>query len=141
MERPVSIIWFERCYLGATAVGLVNTALSWNSSLQRMAENPGAAQFGPAFGGNILLFGTAIAIVLTLTLWYFTARRRSVVTKWIITAFFGLGVLGIVTSLRTGTTQPGIGGVLMIVAFVLNALAVWQLFRPDAALWFDEVVA
>lgn len=141
MERPVSIVWFERCYLGATAVGLVNTALSWNTSLQRMAESPGAAQFGPSFAGNILLLGTAVAIVIALVLWYFTARRRSVVTKWIITAFFGFAVLGVVTSLRMGTTQPGIGGVLMIVAFVLNALAVWQLFRPDANLWFDEVVA
>ncbi len=141
MERPISILWFERCYLGATAVGLVNTALSWNTSLQRLAENPAAAQFGASFASSMLLFGTAIAIVIALTLWYFTARKRAVVTKWLITAFFGLSVLGVVTSLRTGTTQPGIGGVLMIVAFVLNAIAVWQLFRADSNRWFDAVAA
>lgn len=141
MERPLSIVWFERCYLGATAVGLVNIALSWQSSLQRMAENPAAAQLGESFGKTILLVGSAIAIVIPLTLWFFTARKRSTVTKWIIVAFFALGVLSIFREAMTGTLQPGLTGILMIVAFVLNGVAVWQLFRPDARAWFGELVA
>ena len=28
MQRPSSIIWFERCYLGAIIVGLLGTAFS-----------------------------------------------------------------------------------------------------------------
>ncbi|WP_242137139.1 MULTISPECIES: hypothetical protein [unclassified Sphingomonas] len=141
MERPISIIWFERCYLGAVAVGLVNTALSFNASIQRLSENPAAARFGPSFGSNMLLFGTAIGIAISATLWFFTARKRSVVAKWIIAAFFALSLVGVLSGAAMGTIQPGLGGVLAVVALVLNGIAAWKLFQPDARAWFGEPVA
>jgi glucan phosphoethanolaminetransferase (alkaline phosphatase superfamily) len=141
MERPVSIIWFERCYLGAVALGLFNTALSWNQSLQRLSENPGANQLGPSFASTMLLVGTAISIAISLALWFFTARRRAIVAKWFVTAFFLLTLIATLSAAATGTIQPGVSGVLAIVALVLNAVAVWQLFRPDARTWFEESIA
>lgn len=138
MERPISIVWFERCYLASVAVGLVNTALSWNVSTTRLAESPGAAQLGASFGSSILLFGTAVSIAISLTLWFFTARKRAVVGKLIITAFFALALLGMIVALANGTLPAGISAVLGIIAVVLDGIAVWQLFRPDARAWFGE---
>jgi len=37
--------------------------------------------------------------------------------------------------------QPGLSGALGIVGLVLNGIAVWQLFRPDARAWFGESAA
>lgn len=138
MNRPVSIVWFERCYLGALAVGVVNSALSWNAALDKMAENPAMADLGESFGRNTLIFGTLFGIAISLLLWYFAARRGAAVAKWIITVFFVLGVLSLGFSAAMRTIPEGISGMIGVVAFVLNAIAVWHLFRPDAEAWFGE---
>lgn len=135
MERPISIVWFERCYLGCVAVGLVNTALQWPKMMAQLAENPGTAQLGG--GMSIIMIGTMLlSIAISLLLWYFAARKAAVVAKWIITVFFVISLLGIGFSAMTGTFPTGISGILGVVALVLNAIAVWNLFRPDAEAWF-----
>jgi hypothetical protein len=141
MHRPISITWFERCYLGGVAVGLLNVALSWNQSLDRLVANPGAQQFGPSFAVNMLLIGTAISVAISGALWFFAARRRAVVAKWLITAFFALVLVTTLSAALTGKLQPGLSGVLGVVGLVLNGIAVWQLFRPDARVWFEETAA
>lgn len=141
MERPVSIVWFERLYLGGVVVGVINAALSWNVALARLAANPAPAQLGPSFGSTMLAGGIVLGVLISLLLWYFTARKGSVVTKWIITAFFVLGLLSLFWAAVQGTVPHGVGGVLTIVAWVLDAIAVWHLFRPDTKVWFGEVVA
>lgn len=141
MERPGSIVLFERCYLGGVAVGLLNTAVSWNTTLVRLAEDPAAAQMGASFAKGTLVGGVLLGIVISLLLWYFTARAGSVVTKWIITVFFVLGILGLIWSGVRGTTPQGLSGVLVVVAWVLNAIAVWQLFKTDSRRWFGEETA
>lgn len=138
MQRPLSIVWFERCYLGALVVGLINSALSWNAALAAMAENPALADLGENFGRNTLIFGTVFGVAISVLLWYFAACKRAAVAKWIITVFFAISVLSIGFSALRNTFPQGIAGVLGIVTFVLNAIAVWQLFRPDAAIWFGE---
>lgn len=134
MTRPQSILTFERCYLGALAVGLVNTAIGW-STIMRV---PAVAQAQAMFGSWYLPTTTAIGFIIPLILWYFAARRRSVVAKWIITVFFGFGVIGILINLAMGSFASSLGGVLSITALVLNAIAVFMLFKPDAKTWFGE---
>ena len=141
MERPISIIWFERCYLGGVAVGLLNTAVSWNSTMAKLAENPMSAQMGSGFGANMLIGGSVLGLLISALLWYFTARKGSVVTKWIITVFFVLGVLGLLLTAVQGTIPQGISGVLAVVALVLDGIAVVQLFKPDTKVWFGETRA
>ncbi|MET3826883.1 MULTISPECIES: hypothetical protein [Sphingomonas] len=141
MQRPISIVWFERCYLGAVVIGLINMALSWDQSIGRLVENPGARQLGPGFALSMLLIGTAISIAISLTLWFFVARRRAVVAKWIVTAFFALVLVTMLSAAGTGKMQPGVSGVLGIVGLVLNGIAVWQMFKPDARAWFGETAA
>lgn len=134
-DRPVSIVNFERCYLGAFAIGMFNTALSWQATRERLA--PQAEQFGSWFMPAVTLIGFAI----TLTLWYFIARRGSAVAKWIATVFLVLGLLGLLISLPTGNYPQGIGGVFGIVSTVLQVIAIWLLFRPDTKPWFGETGA
>lgn len=138
MVRPVSIVWFERCYLGALVVGLLNTALTWNATMAKMAENPGAAQMGASFGPATVIVGSLIGVAITLVLWYFAARKRANVARWIITVFFVLSVLMLGFAALMHTFPQGIAGVLGVAGFVLNAIAVWQLFRPDAEAWFEN---
>lgn len=136
MERPVSIVWFERCYLGALVVGLVNFALQWPTMMAQLADNPQVAQLGSTFAPTVAIVSVAISTAISLLLWFLAARKRAVVAKWIITVFFVIGVLFTVFNAIGHKLPAGIGGVLAIVALVLNGVAVWQLFRPDAEAWF-----
>ncbi|WP_260598215.1 hypothetical protein [Sphingomonas endolithica] len=134
-NRPISIVNFERCYLGAFAIGLVNTAMSWQATTAKLA--PQAAMFGTWYLPAVTLIGFAI----TLALWYFIARRGSAVAKWIATVFLVLGLLGLLITLPMGTYPKGIGGILGIVSTVLQVIAIWLLFRPDTKVWFGETKA
>ncbi|WP_174298439.1 hypothetical protein [Sphingomonas bacterium] len=129
--RPISIVNFERCYLGAIVVGLVNSLLV----VPAMLRTPQVAQATATLGTGFLYGSIAIGIAITLLLWYFAARRASVVAKWIIVVFFAFGVLGLVRNAMAGF-PAGLSGVLSIVALVLQAVAVYLLFRPDANAWF-----
>ena len=138
MLRPRSIIDFERCYLGSLVLSFITLALTWNAQLAALQRTPSTAQLGDGFIMSSLLGGLAFGAVITLLLWWFAARRGSVVAKWIIVAFFALGTLGLLNGLARGTTPPGLGGVLSVANWVLQAVAVWLLFRPDANAWFAD---
>lgn len=141
MERPLSIVWFERCYLGCVAVGVLNTALSWNTVIAKASENPQAAQLGESFIPTVLTVGLVLGLLVSTLLWYFTARKGAAATKWIITVLFALNLLFTVLGAARGTFPEGPLAVLAIVTFVLNGLAVWSLFRPDTKVWFGEAAA
>lgn len=141
MERPESIVWFERCYLGAVALGLVNFALSWNDVMAKTAANPGLERLGPSFLPTMMIGIMAITLCINLLLWYFVARKGAVVAKWIVVIFFGINVLDVVLSIPRGSLPVGLSGILTIIALVLHAIAVWQLFKPDAEEWFKAASA
>lgn len=132
MERPQSIIWFERSYLGAVAVGLVNTATNWSGVQEQIAATPNSELLPSWFFGATIAVGLAI----NLTLWYFVARRGSVVAKWIVTVFFAIGLLGVLRAATSESVPPTLN-VFAVVALVLQAVAVFMLFRGDAKPWFS----
>lgn len=132
MTRPQSIIWFERFFLGSMAIGLFNSAMNWTKMQEQIAANPDSAILPSWFMPAMMVFGIGI----NLLLWYFAARKGSVVAKWIIAVLFGFGVIGIVlTMIRGQATQGGLT-ILGIVTWVLSAIAVVMLFRSDAKAWF-----
>jgi hypothetical protein len=131
MIRPQSIVWFERCFLGAIGIGLVNSALNWSKMQDAMAATPGA----DALPGGFLIGMMVVGIVINLVLWYFAARRRSNVAKWIIVVFFALGLIGLARTLVTGIAAPTMN-ILAYVAFALQAFGVYLLFQSDAKAWF-----
>lgn len=136
--RPQSIVRFEQAYLGATLLWLVNLALGWKVKLESVNSNP-------AFAGNpqmaelaeTMMIGTTIVMLaLWLLLWYFTARRASVVAKWVVVVLFGLSVIGLLGTLISYQVAGALSTVLSLVTFALTAWSVWLLFRPDAQRWF-----
>jgi hypothetical protein len=134
MERPQSIITFERCYLGGVALGLANNALNWSNMQEQMAATPNSQLLPDWF----LPATIGVGLVITLLLWYFVARRASTVAKWILVVFFAIGLLGlpgIIAGVSSGLIAP-LMAIVGLITMALNATAVWMLFRPDAKLWF-----
>lgn len=136
--RPQSIVRFEQAYLGATLLWLVNLAQGWSTRLDSVNRNP-------AFAGNpqmaelaqTMMIGTTIVMLaLWLLLWYFTARRASVVAKWVVVVLFGVSVLGLPFTLMSYPVTGALGTALSLGTFALTAWSVWLLFRPDAQRWF-----
>ena len=138
MERPASIVTFERCYLGAWIIGLINTALNWNNAVEQMNANPSVAQLGSSFASIMMIGGIAIGAVITLVLWYFVAKRGSTVAKWIVTVFFAFGLLSFLYGLLLGRVAFGVTIAVTILTLVLQGIAVAMLFRPDTKAWFGE---
>lgn len=122
--RPASIKLFERLYLGSLAIGLVNSAIIVTSVSEAELATEGTSFFG------IL----ATALVISLLLWFFVAHRRSSIAKWILIALFALGLLGLPAILTEGAFDLTDG--LTVATWLLQAAAIWMLFRPDAAEWF-----
>ena len=134
--RPQSIVRFEQAYLASIVVWGLNTGLGWSKQMAMMeAGYAGMPQMLPL--GRAMLIGfTLFLLCLSLLLWYFTARKASEVTKWIIVAFFGLSAVVLPFTIAGFQTSGWLPVALNVVTFALTAVAVWMLFRPDAAAWF-----
>ncbi len=132
MTRPQSIIAFERFYLGAMALGLVNAVLSWNQT-QDMMASPEVAAAG--LGNGFLLTTMAFSFAIPLLLWYFIAWRASNVAKWILVVMFALGLVVMLLSLANPMMPDGLALVFTFVVTALQGYAIYMLFRPDAVAW------
>ena len=136
MERPQSIIWFERFYLGSLALGIVDTVANWSKSQAEVVASPGAALLPTWF----MPLAVSISIFIGFLLWYFVARRASVVAKWINVIFFGLALIALpqtFSRVSTGADSP-LQALASLIVYALNGAAVWMLFRPDTKPWFDK---
>ena len=132
--RPSSIELFEKVYLGAIAIGLVNAVLSW-SQVNAMMADPRMQAAG--VGTGTLVFGVVIGILVPLLLWFFIARRASNVAKWIYVVLTALGLFGFLNALANPMVPKGLVTVLGAAAVGLQVFGAWLLFRPDAAAWLD----
>lgn len=133
--RPQSIQLFEKVYLGAIAIGLVNTVLSW-SQVDAMLADPRMQAAG--LGTGTLVFGLIVGILVPLLLWYFIARRASNIAKWIYVVLTALSVFGFLSALANPMVPKGLVTVLGALATGLQVYGAWLLFRPDAAAWLDS---
>lgn len=137
--RPSSIVRFDRLYLASIAVGLIGNILEWPLTMARLAENPDTAALGStatvAAGGMI-----AIGVAIALLLWFFIARRGSNVAKWILVVFTVFAIGSLAVGFSTGAVILDAGGIVRIVAVALQTVAVFFLFRPDAAAWFAPAI-
>ncbi len=129
--RPKSILIFERIFFVSLALGVVNSALNWNSSLQQLAADPATANFGSGFMILTLLFTWGISLLF----WYFIARKASNVAKWIYTIFFAIGLLMMPFTIMQ---FPPLVMVLTLIITALSCYALYLLFRPDAKEWFEN---
>ena len=133
--RTRSIELFEKVYLGAIAIGLVNTFLSW-SQVNAMLDDPRMQAAG--MGSGTLLFGLVVGILIPLLLWYFIARRASNVAKWIYIVLTALGLFAFLSSLANPLVSKGLVTILGAAAVGLQVYGAWLLFRPDAVAWLES---
>ncbi|MCL9982208.1 MAG: hypothetical protein NBV60_03520 [Erythrobacter sp.] len=132
--RPQSITMFDRLFLGSTALGLLNTAISFDSTMELIQSDPataGTSMAGPGF----VIASAAVGVAISLLLWFLVARKASNVAKWILTVLtvlgaamlpFSLGTLGLVTAIFSS------------ILTVMQLAGIYFLFRPDAKAWFDH---
>lgn len=134
MDRPVSIVRFEQLYLAGFAVGVIGAIIGW-SQIAQIERSPMLGAAVPA----LIVIGFAISLLL----WYFIARRGSVVAKWIATVFAAFSVIGVVVGIvgLLGGTAFSMTTGLSLVASLLKIAAVTFLFRPDTRAWFGEPAA
>jgi hypothetical protein len=136
MQRPQSIIWFERLYLSGIAVAMLNVAVNWKSLQSEFSatSNSGIGNISTMIG----LF--AFSLLITLAFWYYAARKRSNVSRWVITVFFALSLLSLPASLA-GISEGLISPLMALLenaSSILTGISVWMLFRKDSKVWFDR---
>jgi hypothetical protein len=132
--RPTSIVQFERFYLGALGLGLVNNLLNFSQATAVLNDpNVQAAGLGTGFLVSTMVIGFAIPLLL----WYFIARRGSNIAKWIAVVLFGLGAIGVLMSLSTMFAMGTLSAIVGLVVFALQAYAMFMLFQPDARAWLE----
>ncbi|MBW8841698.1 MAG: hypothetical protein JF608_07805 [Sphingomonadales bacterium] len=123
---------FELFYLGSVLVGAVNTAMTW-AETSASAE---AAQVRQMLGQWFLPLSTVFLYTLWLLLWYFTARQGSNLARWVVVVFYGLAVIGFVSSLAMGAAPAALPLALSAVSLAFTTVAVFFLFQRDNAAWF-----
>jgi hypothetical protein len=132
--RPASITMFDRLFLGAIVLGILNTVVSYDETMAQLKADPAVVEMGMATPG--FLFGTAaFGFAISLLLWFLISRKAATVAKWILTVFTVIGTLMIPFSLGE------LGLIAMILTLLVTAMqiaAIWMLFRPDAKLWFEH---
>lgn len=130
--RPVSIVRFEQAYLAALLLGVLNILYSWDMLSAAYSADPNAAMLGTGF----LIGSLAVSYGISLLLWFLAARKGSSIAKWFLVVLFAFGVLSLLYSVAMGSWDGGLTGVIGVVGLLLQAVAMYFLFRPDAHRWF-----
>lgn len=130
--RPRSIVYFERLvYLGLALIA-VQTWLD--------LDRAGATADLARGGWLVPLLGLLFTIAVNWLLVWLIAYRASRIAKWI---FILLCALGTIIFLIALAAHPGAlrasGDAALVVelaVYVLDAIEIWLLFRPDSRDWF-----
>lgn len=137
--RPASIVNFERFYFGSLGLGFANTLISWNATVSA-ANSQSGARLGESAVAAILYITLGFGLVVSFLLWYFIARRASVVAKWILVVLYAFSLIQIIVELVNGTFGRALVSPLAVaitvVIYLLEVATVLMLFRPDANAWF-----
>ena len=126
MNRPASIVLFEKLYIAVIVIGVIGVALSWNSLSAIAGAQPGV----PA--------SAASGFLIPLLLLYFIARRASNVAKWIFVVLTAFSLYSFVAGLANPVMPKGLLLAVNVVSLALTLYCAWLLFRPDAKAWLDS---
>jgi hypothetical protein len=128
--RPNSIRWFDRLFLSSLAIGLVNSALAYQRAREAIAGDSSSHLLQAANGG------AAATVLVGLLMWFFISRRASRILRNFFTLFYILGLLAMPLVLRSAAMTSPLDLALILIVTLLQAGAVYCLFRPDARAWF-----
>ena len=135
MNRPASIVLFEKLYIAVIVIGVIGVALSWNS-LSAMAETqPGVPE---SMGSAILIGALVFGFLIPLLLLYFIARRASNIAKWIFVILTAFSVYSFIATLSNPMVPKGLLLAVNVVSLALTLYCAWLLFKPDAKAWLES---
>jgi NADH:ubiquinone oxidoreductase subunit 5 (subunit L)/multisubunit Na+/H+ antiporter MnhA subunit len=120
MEMPKSIKLFEQLFLGSLALGVIQGAL--------MSSEMGLS------GGLFLAGWMALVMLIVGTLVLLTSRKKSLICKWITTVYVVLGILYF--ALLFNPQGLSLMLVISFVGFLMQAYAIYLLFKADSKAWF-----
>lgn len=132
--RPASIVMFERLFLAAVVLSVINFFVGYDAMIDQIEREPAMRQLG--LGGEFLTGSMIVGVAIYLLLWFFIARKASTVAKWILVVFTGLGVLSFLAGLASGQATFDVNLLLGLLYYALNVGALVFLFRGDAEAWF-----
>ncbi len=128
--RPASIVLFERLVLLSIVLGIINTILVWDQLNAQVAQQ--------GVGPSMVLGIQGVTIALYLLLIWFISRKGSPVAKWIYVVLAGLGLVAGLAGIGQAFALGTLNGILSILGYVLAAVTIWLLFRPDSKAWFAD---
>ena len=137
--RPQSIVNFDRLYLVAIVLGLVNSLMSFDHYRAILAADKAAAKLH--LGDGMIWAGLAISLGLFLLLWYLVAYRASNLAKWVLILFTVLGLMTPPNSLRQLGAGAGLGILMSLAIEALRVVALSFLFKADAKAWLSGAPA
>lgn len=126
---------FDRLFLGAMALGVVNFAFRWNETEEIFAKSPEMAAVG--FGTGFMVASFVGGMAINLIIWYFISARASKVAKWIQSIFYGIGLLSVIVNLNNPLAPQGAAFIGLLIIYAMYGGATYMLFRPDAVEWFN----
>jgi hypothetical protein len=124
--RPKAIVAFERLYLGSVAVGLFQSIMNWNKTINLL----GKSEFGAAFFA--ISFAATLGMIVLLIL--LISRQRSKISRWILLFFLALGLVQLVLhpSRKFVSPEAGFAYALQTIMQIIGAAL---LFTPSARRW------
>ncbi|WP_144039878.1 hypothetical protein [Novosphingobium sp. TH158] len=127
---------FDRLYLVATALGLVNSFMSLERLQAVVNASPAIRAMGA--GSGVVLGAIAFGLAIQLLLWFLVAHRASSLARWILVAFTLLALLNLPAALRQLGPGGGLGIMVSLAVESLRLVALTFLFRSDAKAWFAQ---
>jgi hypothetical protein len=134
MERPPSIVNFERSFWASTLLGIGGFFYSMGEVRALVDKDPVLSQWDGSMGfvvGAILL-----SFALMVLLWYLTARRASRIAKWIYVILMAFGIFSTLGTISDPAAPKGIPLVISLFSTLFTVASIYFLFRPDARDWF-----
>ena len=131
--RPDSIRKFDMLWLGALALGVVQFFLGYGALKAEIETQLAGTAMRAGTSDAALVGGFIFGIVISLALWFLVSRQRLEFVKWILILLFFWGLINLPSAFAAGLTLMG---ALSIVAAIMQAAALYFLFRPDAKAWF-----
>ncbi len=137
--RPASILTFDRLYLVAIGLGLVNSIMAKDHTIAMMAADPSMAKLKvtEAMAQGVVWAMIGFSVMIGLLLWYLIAHRASNIAKWILVVITLLGLMTVPGSLRQLGQGGGLGIMVTLAIEVLRVAAISFLFRADARVWLE----
>ena len=130
--KPDSVKKFDLFFLASIAIAVVSALMNWDQSLAGAQE--ALSQSGmEGQAETFLIIGLAFGIGLGLLLWAMASPLRLGFARWLLLLFVAYRAVSIPLALTSGMGSLSITG---LVTVLLEAIALWFLFRPDAKQWY-----